>query len=187
MKTLSLIAAIIFSIFSINTATAQTAKTETIKVWGNCGMCKTTIEKAAKKGGAKTANWNEDSKELKVTYAVAKTTSAKIQESIAKSGYDTQDFTAVKTAYNNLPGCCKYDRKDATVSAASYSCPMKCEGDKTYDQQGKCPKCGMDLKEKKEPVKMGTMNMYSCPMHADVTSDKAGKCSKCGMDLKAKQ
>ena len=187
MKTISLFAAIIFSIFSINTATAQTAKTETIKVWGNCGMCKTTIEKAAKKGGAKTANWNEDSKELKVTYAVAKTSSAKIQESIAKSGYDTQDFTAVKTAYNNLPGCCKYDRKDATASVASYSCPMKCEGDKTYDQQGKCPKCGMDLKEKKEPVKMGTMNMYSCPMHADVTSDKAGKCSKCGMDLKAKQ
>jgi Cu2+-exporting ATPase len=26
---------------------------------------------------------------------------------------------------------------------------MKCEGDKTYDKAGKCPKCGMDLKEKK--------------------------------------
>ena len=26
-----------------------------------------------------------------------------------------------------------------------YQCPMKCEGDKTYDQPGKCPKCGMDL------------------------------------------
>lgn len=31
--------------------------------------------------------------------------------------------------------------------AAVYQCPMKCEGDKTYDQPGKCPKCGMDLKE----------------------------------------
>ncbi len=29
-----------------------------------------------------------------------------------------------------------------------YQCPMKCEGEKTYDQPGKCPKCGMDLKEK---------------------------------------
>ena len=105
MKTLSLIAAIIFSIFSVNTSTAQATKAETIKVWGNCGMCKTVIEKSAKKAGAKTANWNEDSKELKVTYAADKTSSAKIQEAIAKSGYDTQDFTADNKAYDNLHGC----------------------------------------------------------------------------------
>jgi hypothetical protein len=147
MKTLSLFAAIIFSIFSINTSTAQSAKTETIKVWGNCGMCKTTIEKAAKKGGAKTANWNEDSKELQVTYAVNKTSSAKIQEAVAKSGYDTQDFTAVKTAYDNLHGCCKYDRKESTATAAAtYACPM--HADVTSDKAGKCSKCGMNLKEK---------------------------------------
>ncbi|MBK8788549.1 MAG: cation transporter [Chitinophagaceae bacterium] len=187
MKTVSLFAAIIFSLFSISTSTAQTAKTETIKVWGNCGMCKTTIEKAAKKAGAKTANWNEDSKELKVSYTENKTSSAKIQEAIAKSGYDTQDFIGIKSAYDNLPGCCKYDRKEATASAASFACPMKCEGDKMYDKAGKCPSCGMNLKEKKEPVKMEAMNMYSCPMHADVTSAKPGKCSSCGMDLKQKQ
>ncbi len=34
--------------------------------------------------------------------------------------------------------------------AAVYQCPMKCEGEKTYDKPGKCPKCGMDLKEKDE-------------------------------------
>ncbi len=181
MKTLSLFAAIIFSLFSINTSTAQTTKTETIKVWGNCGMCKTTIEKSAKKAGAKTADWNEDSKELKVSYAVNKTSSAKIQESIAKSGYDTQDFTAIQTAYDNLHGCCKYDRKNATASAATYACPMHPEV--TSDAPGKCSKCGMDLiKSTKEP-----MAMYSCPMHPEEKSDKPGKCSKCGMDLKKKQ
>lgn len=26
-----------------------------------------------------------------------------------------------------------------------YQCPMKCEGSKTYDKPGKCPKCGMKL------------------------------------------
>lgn len=31
-----------------------------------------------------------------------------------------------------------------------YQCPMKCEGEKTYDQLGKCPKCKMDLKKKDE-------------------------------------
>lgn len=147
MKTLSLFAAILFSIFTINITSAQTSKTETIKVWGNCGMCKTTIEKAAKKAGAKTANWNEESKELKVTYAVNKTSSAKIQEAISKSGYDTQDFTAVQTAYNNLHSCCKYDRKVSdTKATASYVCPM--HADVTSDKPGKCSKCGMDLQEK---------------------------------------
>jgi Cu2+-exporting ATPase len=26
-----------------------------------------------------------------------------------------------------------------------YYCPMKCEGEKVYDEPGSCPKCGMDL------------------------------------------
>jgi Cu2+-exporting ATPase len=33
--------------------------------------------------------------------------------------------------------------EEETVSA--YYCPMKCEGEKTYDKAGECPKCGMDL------------------------------------------
>ena len=28
-----------------------------------------------------------------------------------------------------------------------YACPMKCEGDKTYAKEGKCPVCKMDLEE----------------------------------------
>ena len=32
--------------------------------------------------------------------------------------------------------------------AASYYCPMECEGDKTYEEPGSCPVCGMDLVEK---------------------------------------
>ncbi len=31
--------------------------------------------------------------------------------------------------------------------AATYQCPMKCEGEKTYDKPGKCPKCKMDLED----------------------------------------
>ncbi|GMV26728.1 MAG: hypothetical protein AMXMBFR58_27590 [Phycisphaerae bacterium] len=31
--------------------------------------------------------------------------------------------------------------------AAKYFCPMKCEGEKTYDQPGRCPVCNMKLKE----------------------------------------
>jgi periplasmic mercuric ion binding protein len=193
MKTLNICAALLFSIFAINTSFAQNAvKKETIKVWGNCGMCKTTIEKAAKKGGATVANWNEDSKELKVSYAVNKTSSDKIQQSIAKSGYDTQDFTADNKAYGNLHACCQYDRKVSSTTvetektAAAYCCSM--HPDVTSDAPGKCSKCGMDLtKSKKEQMKMEVMKIYICPMHSDVTYDAPGKCTKCGMDLKAKQ
>jgi hypothetical protein len=33
---------------------------------------------------------------------------------------------------------------DTTVAAASYICPMKCEGSAS-DKRGKCPVCKMDL------------------------------------------
>lgn len=42
------------------------------------------------------------------------------------------------------------DEKSDKVAMAKYQCPMKCEGDKTYDKAGSCPVCKMDLKEVKE-------------------------------------
>lgn len=30
-------------------------------------------------------------------------------------------------------------------SETRYGCPMRCEGDKTYDQPGNCPVCNMKL------------------------------------------
>ena len=45
-----------------------------------------------------------------------------------------------------LSSCGNSTKTDAAV----YECPMKCEGDKTYDKAGKCPVCGMDLVEVKQ-------------------------------------
>jgi periplasmic mercuric ion binding protein len=117
MKQFKIIAGILLGLFLSNTSFAQKAsvKKETIKVWGNCGMCKTKIEKAAKTAGATKASWNEDSKLLVVTYNTGKSSNAKIQEAIAKTGYDTQDYTADNAAYNKLHGCCQYDRKETPV------------------------------------------------------------------------
>jgi len=39
---------------------------------------------------------------------------------------------------------------NSSTQAATYQCPMKCEGDKTYDKPGKCGVCGMDLEEVKK-------------------------------------
>lgn len=120
MKSLSIMASIILGLFSINNSFAQASvKQETIKVWGNCSMCKTNIEKAATKAGASFANWNEESKELQISYTENKTSSEKIQKKIAKSGYDTQGYTATDKAYNKLHGCCQYERK---IKAASSCC-----------------------------------------------------------------
>lgn len=96
--------------FSVNSF-AQ--KTEEIKVWGNCGMCKKTIEAAAVKAGAKTANWKKDSKVLSVEFKEKKTDIQKIQQAIANAGYDTQDIAATAEAYGNLAECCQYPRKGA--------------------------------------------------------------------------
>lgn len=39
--------------------------------------------------------------------------------------------------------------KKSESGKARYQCPMKCEGEKTYDQPGRCPVCKMYL----QPVK----------------------------------
>ena len=62
-----------------------------------------------------------------------------------------------------------------------YYCPMRCEGDKTYDRPGDCPVCGMHLKKEEDTTPSGTI--YTCPMHPEVRSSKPGTCPKCGMDL----
>jgi hypothetical protein len=91
--------------------TKDSTLTEKIKVWGICDMCKTKIEKAAKAAGAATADWNDESKVLNVTYSASKSNNKKIQQKVADAGYDTQDLRATDAAFNKLPGCCKYDRK----------------------------------------------------------------------------
>lgn len=50
---------------------------------------------------------------------------------------------------------CKNENKQKVhneeIASATYQCPMKCEGDKTYaDKDTKCPVCGMGLKEIKQ-------------------------------------
>lgn len=105
---------LVFSFSSI----AQDKKTEVsedIKVWGNCGMCKSRIEKAVKAIGVTSASWSSETKMLSVKYNSDKLSNTKIQKAIATVGHDTQDETATDEVYNKLPGCCKYDRKAATT------------------------------------------------------------------------
>ena len=89
------------------------SKTEKFQVKGNCGMCKSRIEKAALSvDGVSKADWDKETEMLSVTFKEAKTDLDKIQLAIAKVGHDTPLHKANDDVYNKLPGCCKYDRTE---------------------------------------------------------------------------
>lgn len=92
------------------TKTTADLKTTTIKVAGNCDMCKSRIEQAAKSlEGVAKANWNKKTGEM--TVAFDKTISvSEVQKAIAASGHDTKAFRAKDTTYDKLPACCLYNR-----------------------------------------------------------------------------
>ena len=131
MKTLKIFPFIAFLIALSFVSVAQKIKTETIPVSGNCGMCKSKIELAAKSAGVKEANWDADKQVLTVKYSSASTNSAKIQQAVAAVGYDTRDVKATSEAYDKLHGCCKYERSGGVNSASC--CDDKCEM-----KDGKC-------------------------------------------------
>lgn len=111
MKTVKILfAALILAVMCSNSY-AQTTKKESIKVWGNCEMCKARIEKAAKVDGVTKAEWNSEIQMLALVYNPAKVTSDDVQKKIAAAGHDTEKFKADEKAYGKLPGCCKYGRK----------------------------------------------------------------------------
>jgi copper chaperone CopZ len=83
-------------------------KTETLKVSGNCDLCKARIEKAAKLDGVSKADWNEKSNILSVTFDPAKTNMDQVAKKVAAAGHDNAKAKADEKAYSALPGCCKY-------------------------------------------------------------------------------
>lgn len=79
-------------------------------VRGNCGMCKTTIEKAAKSvEGVAEATWDVKKKSIAVSYDEHKINEKEIHRAIAAAGYDTDHANGDKEAYKNLPKCCQFD------------------------------------------------------------------------------
>ena len=113
MKSLSLlITASLFSIMHLHAQSDQ-IKTESFKVYGNCGMCKSTIEKAAKSvKGVNSAIWDMKTDTISVSYDILLTDSHSILQAIADKGYDSDNHRATAEAYDKLPGCCQYDRPE---------------------------------------------------------------------------
>ncbi|SFD34834.1 heavy-metal-associated domain-containing protein [Algibacter pectinivorans] len=81
-------------------------------VRGNCGMCKSTIEKAVNGvDGVARVNWDVDKKKIDVSFNDTKTDAMAIHKAIAASGYDTEKVAGSEEAYSGLPSCCQYNRE----------------------------------------------------------------------------
>ena len=79
-----------------------------LKVFGNCGMCKTRIEKTVSVKEVKYAKWNKSTKMLTVAYLSGKITLDSLQQRLAAVGHDTERFKAPDSGYAALPNCCLY-------------------------------------------------------------------------------
>jgi copper chaperone CopZ len=113
MKSISkiLVAITVLLSFTVSNAQIKNAKTETVKIYGNCGMCKSTIEKAGNLKKVAKVDWNEDTKMATLTYDAKQTNQDEILKRIALAGYDSDKFLAPDDVYENLHGCCQYDRE----------------------------------------------------------------------------
>lgn len=96
--------------YTISFAQIKNAKTETVKIYGNCEMCKANIEKAGNLKNISSVEWNEDTKMATLNYDAQKTNQEEILKRIALAGYDSEKFLAPDDVYSKLPGCCQYKR-----------------------------------------------------------------------------
>ena len=91
-------------------AQIKNTKTETVKIFGNCDMCKSSIEKAGNLKKVAKVTWNQDSKMAEITFDSKKTNRNEILKRIALAGYDSDEYLAPDSAYAQLAECCKYER-----------------------------------------------------------------------------
>ena len=101
--------------------TSELRSDYSIGVKGNCGMCKTTIEKAVKDlDFVENAEWGIKTKILDVEFIDSVNFDLDaLNSAINQSGYETMNTTADQTEYDGLPMCCKYDRNMVVYSSKS--------------------------------------------------------------------
>ena len=89
------------------------SKTEKFNVYGNCTMCEKTIEGSLEGvEGVTEADWVVESNEMSVSFDPEVITFDEIKQKIADVGYDSDSHRAKDKVYDNLHGCCKYNRPE---------------------------------------------------------------------------
>ena len=57
------------------------------------------------------ADWDQETGLLKISFNANKTSTDEIQQVIAGVGHDTPNYKATDEVYDQLPDCCKYERR----------------------------------------------------------------------------
>lgn len=100
----------LFTIISLLAFTTVQAQTEEIIIQtsGQCLQCKTNIEKGlmAEKG-VKMAQFDMNSKKVKVVYNAKRTDPETIRKTISAIGYDADDVKADPAGIEKLAPCCR--------------------------------------------------------------------------------
>lgn len=111
MKKFLLSLVCLLTMSTIIEAQTPAKKTDTVKIYGNCEMCKSTIEGTLKKkDGVLKKDWDTETKMLTVTYDSTKITLNQIMQKVADAGYDSESIRAKDETYNKLAKCCRYER-----------------------------------------------------------------------------
>ena len=98
-------------------STSGNLKHEMFKVGGACEMCKSRIEETALAlTGVEQAVWSTEDHILHLSFDKKKVKLKEIHKAIAQAGHDTELEKAPDEVYNNLPGCCLYERLEYTKS-----------------------------------------------------------------------
>lgn len=150
-------------------------KTDTVKIFGNCDMCKSIIEKAGNLKNIAKVTWNKDSKMAEITFDSKKTNRNEILKRIALAGYDSDEYLAPDSAYAQLAECCKYERlkKEPVIAMDNTKMQMdmsESKMDSPVGQEGKT----MPSSEKHTDMKITSsekhtnMKMPSAESHIDM-------------------
>ncbi len=111
MKYLNLFFLLLLIVLTGCAGNIKNAKSENVHIYGNCGMCKKTIEKAGNQSGIAIVEWDKETKKALLTFDSSKSTKSEILKRIALAGYDNELYAAPDDVYSALPNCCQYERK----------------------------------------------------------------------------
>ncbi|KPE51631.1 TonB-dependent receptor domain-containing protein [Chryseobacterium indologenes] len=128
-------------ILSAHFISAQSLPQKHFRVKGNCEMCKSRIEAAAKKAGAKTAVYSIDLQTL--TLETDKASADDILKKVAEAGHDNEKFKSSNETYEKLPGCCHYERdlQPSPTETHHHSNHAATKKDNEFYVRGNCGSC----------------------------------------------
>jgi len=134
-STISLLIAAIMLLSHSSYAEIENQKAESVKINGNCQLCKEKIEKAGNAKNSAQVFWDQQQKSASLTYNSKKTTKDEILKRIAVAVFDNELFYAPDDVYSNLPECCRYARTKKDMATDSHYAMNHHESTKTEGTQ----------------------------------------------------